>query len=67
MSNLSQMSVSKIFAGVRVSGEERARKEQMSEYEFSTSRTQAVAEHEFKSDGDNLLDTVLPNKLKQLN
>ena len=59
--------VSKIFAGVRVNGEERARKEQMSEYEFSTSRTQAVAEHEFKSDGDNLLDTVLPNKLKQLN
>ena len=65
MSNLSQLSVSKIFAGVN--GDERARKEQMSEYEFSTSRTQAVAEHEFKSDGDNLLDTVLPNKLKQLN
>ena len=67
MSNLSQLSESKILAGVRVSGEERARKELMSEYEFSTSRTQAVAAHEFKSDGDNLLDTVLPNKLKQLN
>merc|ERR1712083_812 len=53
--------------GVRVNGEERARKEQMSECEFSTSRSQAVAEPEFKSDGDNLLDTVLPNKLKQLN